>query len=129
MVQITDVPVFSPTMDEFKNFSKYVASIQHLCTGGLCKVIPPPEWKEGFTYDHLDEITIPHPIKQYVSGDKGKYQVTLIERPKSTVEKFREMADKEKIPKSSKYDYDDIDRIFWKNVRFNPPTYGADMSG
>lgn len=28
-----------------------------------------------------------------------------------------------------RYDYDSVERTFWKNVRFNPPTYGADMSG
>ena len=46
-----------------------------------------------------------------------------------TVQQFRDMAMKEKVPKSTKYNYDDIERTFWKNIRFNPPLYGADMQG
>jgi hypothetical protein len=39
------IPVFKPTMDEFRNFEDYVSKIE--CWGsksGIVKVIPPKEW-------------------------------------------------------------------------------------
>lgn len=125
---ITEAPVFTPTMEEFHDFSKYVQSIEPLCKCGIARIIPPKEWNENFTYDNID-LVIPTPIKQFVSGQKGVYQLLLMEAPQITVTEFEELALKEKIPKSSKYDYDSVERTFWKNLRFNPPMYGADMSG
>eukprot|EP01118_Nematostelium_gracile_P006478 TRINITY_DN2082_c0_g1_i2.p1 TRINITY_DN2082_c0_g1~~TRINITY_DN2082_c0_g1_i2.p1 ORF type:complete len:592 (-),score=136.57 TRINITY_DN2082_c0_g1_i2:30-1805(-) len=124
-------PIFTPTMEEFKDFSAYVTSIQHLCTNGICKIIPPKEWNEKFTYDDkLNSMSIPSPIKQHVSGDKGVYQLMLVESKKMTVKGFKDLANKEKMQKSSRNEnYDSVERLFWKNVRFNPPTYGADMAG
>ncbi|KXN74977.1 hypothetical protein CONCODRAFT_76518 [Conidiobolus coronatus NRRL 28638] len=39
------VPVFKPSMSEFKDFSKFVTAIFHYgMESGIVKVIPPPEW-------------------------------------------------------------------------------------
>jgi jumonji domain-containing protein 2 len=123
-------PIFEPTMDEFRDFKKYVERIEKECKAGICKIIPPPEWHRNLSYDNLNNLIIPTPIKQYVSGTKGAYQLMLVESPKCTVEKFQQLADQAKMPKSSKYqENDSIDRVFWKNLKFNPPTYGADMAG
>ena len=27
------------------------------------------------------------------------------------------------------FDYDDLERKYWKNITYNPPIYGADISG
>ncbi len=59
------VPTFRPTIEEFSNFSRYVQSIEPLCSCGLAKIIPPEEWNKDFNYDDLD-ITIPAPITQYL---------------------------------------------------------------
>ena len=61
-------------------------------------------------------------------GNKGVYQLLLVESNPVTVQQFKDIAEKEK-PSKSKYNQDDAERIFWKNVRFNPPMYGADMNG
>jgi len=124
-----EVPTFRPTMEEFSNFSEYVRSIEPQCSCGLAKIIPPEEWNKDFNYDDL-ELTIPAPITQYATGTKsGIYELVLVENESMSLSEFREAALKEKIPKSSKYDYDSLERTFWKNIRFNPPMYGADMSG
>lgn len=127
-------PVFAPTAEEFKEFGKYIEKIQPLCTGGICKIIPPPEWTKNLSellnYEELD-LTIPHPIQQLVEGNKGIYQLLLLEKPKLTLSQFKKLAEKEVPPKSNKYghEHDSVEQIFWKNVRFSPPMYGADMLG
>lgn len=40
--------------------------------------------------------------RQYVEGNKGVYQLTLVESKPIKVEKFKEMAEKDKIPKNAK---------------------------
>lgn len=131
---IVEAPTYRPTFEEFSDFSKYLHSIEdELRLYGICKIIPPKEWKRDFDYSKLDEMVIPSPIKQYVEGNKGVYQLMLVETKPTTVSRFREKAQKEKVPISKKYKNecgnDDIDRIFWRNIRYNPPTYGADMLG
>lgn len=126
------VPVFHPTWEEFQDFANYLNQIQNKVTKGICKIIPPYEWKKLLFYKNnwLEDFEIPNPVKQYISGRKGIYQITLVETPKIKASKFKKIAEKETIPHSSKYDdYNDIERIFWKNIRFNPPIYGADMEG
>ena len=39
------IPVFKPTMDQFKSFKKFVEKIdKYGMKSGIVKVIPPPEW-------------------------------------------------------------------------------------
>ena len=39
------IPVFKPTMDQFRSFSKFVERInKYGMKAGIVKVIPPPEW-------------------------------------------------------------------------------------
>jgi jumonji domain-containing protein 2 len=117
-------------MEEFADFSGYLNSIQSQCSNGICKIVPPTEWNSEWTYDKVGDLVIPSPIQQYVSGDRGVYQLMLVEGKEITVHDFQRMAEKDKIPKGPKYaQLEEVERLFWKNVRFNPPTYGADMSG
>ncbi len=94
---IAPAPIFRPSWEEFRDFNGYLNSIQDQVKDiGLCKIIPPKEWNSQFNYDKVDfsQISIPNPIKQYVDGEKGAYQLTLMERPKMSIEKFKDMADK-----------------------------------
>ena len=63
--KMNDAPVFTPTMEEFKDFSAYLQSIEPLCKDvGICKIIPPKEWNGDWEYDIDDmDIVIPHPIR------------------------------------------------------------------
>ena len=39
------IPVFKPTMDQFRDFSKFIAKVdQYGMKSGIVKVIPPDEW-------------------------------------------------------------------------------------
>ncbi|KAJ1673705.1 hypothetical protein EV182_004718, partial [Spiromyces aspiralis] len=43
----SEIPVFLPSMEQFKDFSAFVTAVEPLARkGGLCKVVPPPEWRK-----------------------------------------------------------------------------------
>ena len=49
---LEDCPTFYPTMEEFKDPMSYIRSISDRAkTYGLCKVVPPAEWKMPFVAD------------------------------------------------------------------------------
>ncbi|XP_013114415.2 uncharacterized protein LOC106092188 isoform X2 [Stomoxys calcitrans] len=133
----SDVPrimVFRPTWEEFKDFPKYVAYMesQGAHKAGLAKVVPPPEWvprKQG--YDDLDalKITIPAPICQVVTGKQGLYQQINIQKKPLTVKQFSELANTERYCAPKHFDYEDLERKYWKNITYVAPIYGADVSG
>ncbi|ESO05604.1 hypothetical protein HELRODRAFT_111100 [Helobdella robusta] len=124
------IPVFHPTMSEFRNFPKYIDYIesQGAHMAGLAKIIPPKGWvpRRG-GYEDIN-ITISSPIQQVVTGNKGLFQQFNIQTKPMTVKEFAKLA------KSSKYsppkgDVEELERKFWKNLTFNAPIYGADLSG
>ncbi|KAF7988156.1 hypothetical protein HCN44_007650 [Aphidius gifuensis] len=98
---------------------------------GLAKVIPPPEWvprKDGYNLDKLDMI-IKAPICQVVTGKQGLYQQINIQKKAMTVQEYEKLANSEKYSTPKHFDYDDLERKYWKNITYNPPIYGADVSG
>ncbi|KAM7344854.1 uncharacterized protein ACRADG_011412 isoform 2-T4 [Cochliomyia hominivorax] len=133
----TDIPrimVFRPTWEEFEDFPKYIAYMesQGAHKAGLAKVVPPPEWvprKSG--YDDLDalKITIPAPICQVVTGKQGLYQQINIQKKPLTVKQFSELASTERYQTPKHFDYEDLERKYWKNITYVAPIYGADVSG
>ncbi|XP_041356652.1 lysine-specific demethylase 4C-like isoform X2 [Gigantopelta aegis] len=128
---VPKIMVFRPTMDEFKNFSKYIEYIesQGAHKAGLAKIIPPREWvprKRG--YDDID-IVIPAPISQMVTGCQGLYTQYNIQKKSLHVKEFEKMANSDRYKTPSHFDYDELERKYWKNVSFGSPIYGADVSG
>lgn len=136
MSTITNDPprimTFRPSWNEFKNFSNYVAYMESRGAhkAGLVKVIPPPEWIARNSYD-IEEInmTIPTPICQVVSGKQGEYQQINIQKRPMTLRQFRELANSERFHTPKHFDYDDLERKYWKNVTYIAPIYGADVNG
>lgn len=127
------IQVFRPSWDEFKNFPKYIEYIesQGAHKAGLAKIIPPPEWKprkQGYDLDHLD-ITIPAPICQVVAGKQGLYQQINIQKNPLTVKQFAEMANTERYVTPKHFDFEDLERKYWKNITYVAPIYGADICG
>ncbi|XP_035228872.1 lysine-specific demethylase 4C-like [Stegodyphus dumicola] len=125
------IQVFRPTMEEFKNFSKYIEKIESLGAhkAGLAKIIPPEGWcprKKG--YDDIDLI-IPAPISQVVTGRGGLYQQLNIQQRAMTVKEFKKLAESNKFKTPPHFDYEDLERKYWKNITYNSPIYGADVSG
>ncbi|XP_043391912.1 lysine-specific demethylase 4B isoform X2 [Chelonia mydas] len=125
------IMTFRPTLDEFRDFGKYVAYIesQGAHRAGLAKVIPPKEWKPRKTYDDIDDMVIPAPIQQVVTGQSGLFTQYNIQKKPMTVGEYRRLANSEKYCTPRHQDFEDLERKYWKNLTFVSPIYGADISG
>ena len=65
-MSVTTCPVLRPTSEEFKDFRKYLATIDKNFDEGIVKVIPPKEFV--FTrrdYEKLD-LMLPHFYEQHI---------------------------------------------------------------
>lgn len=127
------IQVFRPTFEEFKDFSKYISFLESegAHKAGLAKIVPPPEWKpRAIGYDLKDiQIQIPAPICQVVTGKQGLYQQINIQKRPMTVTEYHKLASSAKYCTPPHFDYEDLERKYWKNITYNPPIYGADVSG
>ncbi|XP_072275411.1 lysine-specific demethylase 4A-like [Pyxicephalus adspersus] len=125
------IMTFYPTMEEFKNFKRYIAYIesQGAHRAGLAKVVPPKEWKPRACYDDLDDLVIPAPIQQVVTGQSGLFTQYNIQKKPMTVKEFRRIANSDKYCTPRYHDFEDLERKYWKNLTFNAPIYGADVNG
>ncbi|XP_060082098.1 uncharacterized protein LOC132561390 isoform X2 [Ylistrum balloti] len=125
------IMVFRPTMDEFKDMAKYVSYMESCGAhkAGVAKVIPPPEWvpRRG-GYEDL-EMTIPAPITQVVTGCQGLYQQYNIQKKPLTIKEFEKLANSDRYRTPKHFDFDELERKYWKNITFVNPIYGADISG
>ncbi|XP_049825245.1 lysine-specific demethylase 4A isoform X2 [Aethina tumida] len=131
--RVPKIMVFRPTWEEFKDFSKYIAHMESKGAhkAGLAKVIPPPEWvprKKGYSIEDLN-VTIPAPICQVVTGKQGLYQQINIQKKAMTVQQYRDLANSERYATPRHFDYEDLERKYWKNITYVAPIYGADVSG
>ncbi|XP_060723841.1 lysine-specific demethylase 4A isoform X1 [Tachysurus vachellii] len=125
------IMTFHPTKEEFKDFSRYIAYMEskgaHLA--GMAKVVPPKDWKPRHTYDDIDDLVIPAPIQQVVTGQSGLFTQYNIQKKPMTVREFRKIANTERFCTPRHVDLDELERKYWKNLTFNPPLYGADVNG
>ncbi|XP_044577206.1 lysine-specific demethylase 4C-like isoform X2 [Cotesia glomerata] len=127
------IQVFRPTYEEFKDFSKYIEYMESKGAhkAGLAKVIPPPEWvprKGGYDTSIMD-LTIPAPICQVVNGKQGLYQQINIQKKAMTIQEYEKLANSERYATPKHFDYEDLERKYWKNITYVAPIYGADVSG
>ncbi|KAI3368672.1 hypothetical protein L3Q82_025400 [Scortum barcoo] len=122
---------FTPSKEEFKDFSRYIAYMesQGAHKAGMAKVIPPKGWKPRRTYDDIDDLVIPAPIQQVVTGQSGLFTQYNIQKKPMTVHEFRKTSNMDKFCNPRYVDFEELERKFWKNLTFNPPLYGADVSG
>ncbi|NWU82751.1 KDM4B demethylase, partial [Onychorhynchus coronatus] len=125
------IMTFRPSLEEFRDFGKYVAYMesQGAHRAGLAKVIPPKEWKPRRTYDDIDDMVIPAPIQQVVTGQSGLFTQYNIQKKPMTVGEYRRLANSEKYCTPRHQDFEDLERKYWKNLTFVSPIYGADISG
>lgn len=126
------IPVFRPSEEEFfGGFEKYVAAIEPVCQPfGLGRIIPPASWRP--TKEEVDKtlehFLIPNPIEQHISGIKGIFQQINFEAKPMNVREYQQKAN-ERASRIANLSEEAIERVFWKTVRFDPPIYGADVSG
>mmetsp|Transcript_28994 Transcript_28994/g.40393 ORF Transcript_28994/g.40393 Transcript_28994/m.40393 type:complete len:599 (+) Transcript_28994:11-1807(+) len=155
---VSDIPVFKPTWDEFKNFEKFIASIEDKGKDfGIVKVIPPKEYvprADGYYFENLgyvgkkirtkrkskceDPIIIHNPVAQHVNGSRGIYEVIAVEKSEYvTVHEFAKACE-DRLKKCSKREqayfqeknFRELERVYWRNISTrSPPTYGADSPG
>ncbi|XP_054764398.2 lysine-specific demethylase 4A-like isoform X1 [Lytechinus pictus] len=127
---IPKIMVFRPTLEEMKDFSGYISYMesQGAHKAGVAKVIPPKEFVPRKNYEDLDLI-IPAPIQQEVMGHQGLYTQYNIQKKAMTVKEFAKLANSAKYQTPPHFGYEDLERKYWKNITYNPPIYGADISG
>ncbi|XP_077573621.1 lysine-specific demethylase 4A isoform X2 [Stigmatopora nigra] len=125
------IMTFSPSEEDFRDFGRYVAYMESRGAhrAGMAKVIPPKGWRARKTYDDLDDLVIPAPIQQVVTGQSGLFTQYNIQKKPMTVKEFRRTSVTDKFCHPTYVDSDELERKFWKNLTFNPPLYGADVSG
>uniref|UniRef100_A0A8C8SXX8 [histone H3]-trimethyl-L-lysine(9) demethylase n=1 Tax=Pelusios castaneus TaxID=367368 RepID=A0A8C8SXX8_9SAUR len=125
------IMTFRPSVDEFREFNKYLAYMESKGAhrAGLAKVIPPQEWKPRKRYDDIDDLVIPAPIQQMVTGQSGLFTQYNIQKKPMTVKEFRQLANSDKYCTPRYIDYEDLERKYWKNLTFVAPIYGADING
>ncbi|KAM6922077.1 lysine-specific demethylase 4B [Xenentodon cancila] len=125
------IMTFRPTVEEFKDFAKYIVYMesQGAHRAGLAKVIPPEGWKPRKSYDTIEDMVIPAPIMQVVTGQSGLFTQYNIQKKSMTVGEYRKLANSKKYCTPRHKDFDDLERKYWKNLTFVSPIYGADVSG
>ncbi|XP_008575655.1 PREDICTED: lysine-specific demethylase 4C isoform X1 [Galeopterus variegatus] len=125
------IMTFRPSMEEFREFNKYLVYMESKGAhrAGLAKVIPPKEWKPRQCYDDIDNLLIPAPIQQMVTGQSGLFTQYNIQKKGMTVKEFRQLANSDKYCTPRYLDYEDLERKYWKNLTFVAPIYGADING
>ncbi|XP_026722604.1 lysine-specific demethylase 4C isoform X2 [Athene cunicularia] len=125
------IMIFRPSMDEFRDFNKYLVYMesQGAHRAGVAKVIPPKEWKPRKHYNDIEDLIIPAPIQQKVTGQSGLFIQYSIKQKPMTVKEFKQLANSDKYRTPRHVDYEDLERKYWKNLTFVSPIYGADISG
>ena len=92
--QVHEAPVYYPTLEEFRNFPKFIEKIERDGSDryGIVRVVPPLNWEYKSPRNLEEEILKKpiKPVKQYTSGRLGSFRVDLVESKKRTVEEYRE---------------------------------------
>ncbi|KAF2213334.1 hypothetical protein CERZMDRAFT_111636 [Cercospora zeae-maydis SCOH1-5] len=80
------IPVFKPTMDQFRDFQKFIDKIdKYGMKSGIVKVIPPKEWRDSLPElkEKVKSIRIKNPITQEFNGTFGTYTQQNVEKQRS----------------------------------------------
>lgn len=80
------IPVFKPTMDQFRNFKRFIDKVdKHGMKSGIVKVIPPKEWRDSLPdlSEAVRSIRVKNPIMQEFAGQHGIYTQANIEKQRS----------------------------------------------
>ncbi|EMD59211.1 hypothetical protein COCSADRAFT_101574 [Bipolaris sorokiniana ND90Pr] len=80
------IPVFKPTMDQFRNFKRFIDKVdKYGMKSGIIKVIPPTEWRESLPdlTEAVKSIKVKNPITQEFNGQHGIYTQANIEKQRS----------------------------------------------
>ncbi|PHH59287.1 hypothetical protein CDD81_3411 [Ophiocordyceps australis] len=91
------VPVFCPTLDQFKDFQRFMTKVDSYgMKSGIIKIIPPRQWKDA--QPDLDQlvkrIKVREPIKQDIMGSNGTYrQVNILHGRSYNLPQWRQLCE------------------------------------
>lgn len=86
-------PIFHPNLEEFSDFEKYIEKVESESSGfGMAKIIPPSTWCAGEKGYKKIFSKVSHQIRQFVVGQTGIYQVSLISEPETSYKSFKSTA-------------------------------------
>ncbi|KAH0496267.1 hypothetical protein TgHK011_003638 [Trichoderma gracile] len=92
-----NVPVFRPTMDQFRDFRRFMTKVDSYgMKSGIIKVIPPPEWLDAQPPldDLVKQIRVREPIKQDIMGSNGTYrQVNILHGRSYNIPQWRQLCE------------------------------------
>ncbi|KAK9470222.1 DNA damage-responsive transcriptional repressor RPH1 [Dipodascopsis tothii] len=92
-----NIPVFKPTMQQFKSFPEYIKSIDSYgMKSGIVKVIPPTEWLCSLPPmdQKVRNLKIQRPIEQHISGSGGVFYQANIEKSRTyNLQQWRRVTD------------------------------------
>lgn len=116
---------FCPNMEEFSDFSKYIAYMesQGAHRAGVAKVIPPKEWQCRQSYEDVMDKRIPAPLQQVVSGKAGVFTQFHKKKKAMPVSKYRELAESKTHQTPPHLDFGDLERKYWKSRLFGSPIW------
>ncbi|EEY19427.1 DNA damage-responsive transcriptional repressor RPH1 [Verticillium alfalfae VaMs.102] len=91
------VPVFRPTMHQFKDFKRFMEKIDRYgMQSGIVKIIPPEEWKNSLPEldDLVKQVRVREPIKQDIMGSGGTFrQVNILHQRSYNVPQWRKLCE------------------------------------
>lgn len=68
-------------------------------------------------------------VFKVVTGKQGLYQQINITKKSMSVQEYRKIAENPRYNTPPSFDYEDLERKYWKNITYISPIYGADVSG
>lgn len=119
-------PELHPSLAEFRDFEAYVSSVraQHP-DAGMVKVVAPPQWVPRKDQYRSAHFMVNHPVRQEVYGTAGVYELLLVSQRAQTLQEYRNYAERLPSPPET-LSVEQMEELFWRNVRYNSPVYGAD---
>ncbi|KAL7943854.1 hypothetical protein V8C42DRAFT_328644 [Trichoderma barbatum] len=92
-----NVPVFKPTMDQFRDFKRFMTKVDSYgMKSGIIKVIPPDEWRDAQPPldDLVKQVRVREPIKQDIMGSNGTYrQVNILHGRSYNIPQWRQLCE------------------------------------
>lgn len=77
----------------------------------------------------MKHFRIVDPSYQIVVGNSGFYQLATVPENSMDLEEFAEMCESSKYRPPENTSYDELDALYWKEIKSSVPLYGAGMNG
>ncbi|KAJ4306797.1 hypothetical protein N0V88_000164 [Collariella sp. IMI 366227] len=92
-----NVPIFKPTMEQFKDFKRFMEKVdKYGMKSGIIKIVAPQEWRDNLPKldEMVKQIRVREPIKQDIMGSNGTYrQVNILHQRSYNLPQWRQLCD------------------------------------